>query len=189
MTLNLILLGAPGSGKGTQGSILSETLGLQKVATGDLLRAAVQRETPLGLEAKDFMEQGMLVPDTVILGLIDEVLNSSGASRGIIMDGFPRTVAQAEAVDRQLEAQNMQVDHVLSFEVPEAELISRMMGRAAREGRADDTPEAFQQRLQVYREQTAPLLDFYQQRGIVKVLDGTGSIEEIARRTHQAVTA
>lgn len=188
MTLNLILLGAPGSGKGTQGAILSEKLGLTKVATGDLLRAAVRDGTPLGLEAKGFMDQGLLVPDTVILGLIDEVLTSPEATNGIIMDGFPRTVAQAEAVDEQLKARDMQVDRVLSFEVPESELIARMTGRAATEGRADDTPEAFRKRLAVYREQTAPLLEFYRQRGIVNILDGTGSIEAIAARVYQAVT-
>lgn len=187
MAHNLILLGAPGSGKGTQGALLADRLHLRKVATGDLLRAAVRDETPLGLEAKGFMEQGMLVPDSVILGLIDEVLSSPEARHGIIMDGFPRTVAQAEAVDERLKARDLQVDHVLSFEVPEAELVSRMTGRAAAEGRADDTPEAFRKRLEVYREQTAPLLDFYERRGIVTVLDGTGSIEEIAQRAYQAV--
>ena len=183
MATNLILLGAPGSGKGTQGALLSDKLGLKKVATGDLLRA------PLGREARGHMERGELVPDTVILGLIDEVLASPEARNGIIMDGFPRTVAQAKAVDERLAARNGEVDCVLNFEVPEAELIRRMAGRAATEGRADDTPEAFRKRLDVYREQTAPLLDFYAKRGIVKVLDGTGSVEDVATRALQAVTA
>lgn len=187
MAKNIILLGAPGSGKGTQGVILSERLGIAKAATGDLLRTAVADETPLGLEAKSFMDRGALVPDEVILGLIDEVLASPEAAEGILMDGFPRTVAQAEAVDARLIMRGGRVDTVLTFEVPEDELVSRMQRRAEQEGRSDDTPEAFRTRLRVYAEQTAPLLAFYEDRDVVTSLPGTGTIEEIAARVEEAI--
>lgn len=185
--MNIILLGAPGSGKGTQGTILSKRLDIPRVATGDLLRAAVRDDTPLGREASQFMTRGELVPDRVILGLIEEVLASPDAERGILMDGFPRTVAQAEAVDARLAERGRAVDHVLTFEVPRDELVRRMIGRAAAEGRSDDTPEAFEQRLAVYEEQTTPLLDYYRRRGILTVLDGTGSIDDIAGRVMEAI--
>lgn len=185
--MNIILLGPPGSGKGTQGALLSEHTGLPRVSTGQLLRDAVERDTPLGREAKQYMDQGLLVPDTVILGLIEEVLASPEAGGGIIMDGFPRTVAQAEAVERLLAERQTAVDRVLSIEVPEDELVHRMMGRAKREGRDDDTPETIRQRFAVYAEQTAPLIAFYTERGLLTDVSGMGSIEEIAGRVREAV--
>jgi len=187
--VDLIILGAPGSGKGTQGALLSTRLRIPKISTGDLLRAAVKDGTPLGTEAKGFMDQGLLVPDEIILGLIEEVLRSAAAAEGIIMDGFPRTLPQAEAVDRLLTPLRRQVDRVLLIDVDEEELIQRMVKRAEIEGRADDTPETIRRRQEVYREQTAPLIAFYDARGVVARVDGVGTVEEIAERMHGAATA
>jgi len=187
--VDLIILGAPGSGKGTQGGLLSTRLAIPKISTGDLLRAAVKDGTPLGTKAKGYMDQGLLVPDEVILGLIAEVLQSDEARRGVLMDGFPRTLAQAEAVDALLAAQGRAVDRVLLIDVAEEALIERMVKRAAIEGRADDTPETIRRRQEVYREQTAPLIAFYEARDLVTRVDGLGSVEEIAERMRAAVRA
>jgi adenylate kinase len=185
--MNVVLLGPPGSGKGTQGALLSEGTKLPRVSTGDVLRSAVDRGTPLGLEAKGYMDRGLLVPDDVILGLIEEVLALPEAADGVIMDGFPRTVAQAEAIGKLLGARGSEVDRVLSIEVPEEELVRRMLGRAAREGRSDDTPDAIQQRLEVYREQTEPLISYYRERGVLVEVDGIGTVESIAARVREAL--
>jgi adenylate kinase len=185
--MNLIILGAPGSGKGTQGVLLAEHLGIPKISTGDLLRAAVAEGTPLGRQAQGYMEQGLLVPDAIIFGLIGEVLASPKAAGGIIMDGFPRTVAQAEAVDRLLAERDGGVDRVLLVDVPEEELVRRMLGRAAKEERADDTPETIQQRLAVYERQTAPLIAYYRERGLLTSVPGAGSIDEIQQRLVEAL--
>lgn len=185
--MNLILLGPPGAGKGTQGAMLGDRQGLTKIATGDLLRAAVKDETDLGTQAKFYMDQGLLVPDDIILRLIEEVLASSVAQRGIIMDGFPRTVGQAEAVGRRLSARGTKVDRVLSITVPRDELVKRMLGRAEQEGRSDDTPEAIERRLVVYEEETAPLIAHYEEKGILSEVDGVGTVEEIASRIDQAL--
>jgi adenylate kinase len=185
--MNIILLGPPGCGKGTQGAILSKNMSAPRVSTGDLLRAAVKDGTPLGKKAKSFMDQGLLVPDEIILGLIEEVLGSNHAGTGMIMDGFPRTTVQAEKVDKLLADRKMQIDKVLNFDVPDGELVKRMQGRAAAEGRSDDTPEAFQKRLTVYREQTAPLVDYYRRRGKLADVPGMGTVEEIAVRVRKAL--
>jgi adenylate kinase len=185
--VNLILLGAPGSGKGTQGLLLAQRLGVPKIATGDLIRAAMKDGTPLGNKAKGYYDQGLLVPDEIVLGLIEEVLRSPAAEPGVIMDGFPRTEAQAQAVDRLLEGRKRTVDRVLLIDVPEEELVQRMAGRAAQEGRSDDTPEAFRQRLVVYREQTEPLVTYYRGRGLITTIPGLGSVEQIAERVKRAI--
>jgi adenylate kinase len=185
--MNIILLGPPGSGKGTQGELLAQRTGILRVSTGDLLREAVARGTDLGKRAKVFMDQGLLVPDDVIIGLLGEVLASPGAAGGVIMDGFPRTVAQAEAVDRLLAARGRQVDRVLYFVVADDELLRRIEGRAGVEGRADDNPDAFRQRLVVYRKQTQPLVDFYRQRGGLTDIDAVGAVQEIAARVRAGV--
>ncbi len=185
--MNLILLGAPGSGKGTQGVLVAERLGIPKVSTGDLLRAAVHDATPLGQQAKGYMEQGLLVPDEIVLGLIEEVLESPDAQHGILMDGFPRTIAQAEAVDRLLADRGRSVDRVPVIDISEEELVKRLLGRAAEQGRADDTPEAIRKRLVVYEEQTAPLISFYDDKGLVVKIDGMGAIDDIAKRVREAL--
>jgi adenylate kinase len=184
--VDLIILGAPGSGKGTQGALLSTRLAIPKISTGDLLRAAVKDGTPLGTKAKGFMDQGLLVPDEIILGLIEEVLESDAAARGVIMDGFPRTLPQAEAVDRLLAPLGRTVDRVLLIDVSDDELIARMVKRAAIEGRTDDTPETIRRRQAVYREQTAPLIAFYDRRNLVTRVNGLGTVEAIAERMARA---
>jgi adenylate kinase len=187
--VNLILLGPPGSGKGTQGALLAKRLGIPKISTGDLLRAAMKDGTPLGRQARSYYDKGLLVPDEIIMGLIEEVLASDAARRGVIMDGFPRNTAQAEAVGALLAARDARVDHVLNFEVSEDELVKRMLGRAAQEGRSDDTPETIRKRLAVYLEQTAPLVDYYRRQGRVHDIDAAGSVDEIAERIKAAVGA
>jgi adenylate kinase len=189
LTMYVMILGAPGSGKGTQGKLLAGHLGIPQVSTGDLLRAAVKQGTPLGVRAKGYMDQGLLVPDDVIFGLIQEILDAPAAARGVLMDGFPRTIPQAEAVDRMLQAKGAQVDRVLLLEVDEEELVQRLLARAAKEGRSDDNLESIRQRLQVFHAQTAPLIAFYTQRGVVRRVPGMGTIEEIAVRMQGAATA
>src|SRR5258705_535518 len=176
----ILLLGAPGAGKGTQGKVLAERLGLPKITTGDLLRAAVAARTPLGREAKQFMDQGKLVPDALILELIKDELAKPAAANGAILDGFPRTAPQAELVDRTLAERGQRLNHVLLLDVSDDELVRRMHKRAGLEGRSDDTPETIRTRLQVYQRDTAPLIAHYAQRGNVHHVTATGSIDEIA---------
>jgi adenylate kinase len=162
-------------------------LGLPKVTTGDLLRAAVKAGTPLGLDAKKYMDQGQLVPDAVILGLIKDELAKPEAAEGAILDGFPRTAAQAELVDRTLAERGDRLTHILLLEVGEDELVRRIHSRAGIEGRSDDTPEAIRTRLQVYQRDTAPLIAHYAHRGNVYRVPATGSIEEIATEIRRIV--
>lgn len=185
--MNVILFGPPGAGKGTQGALLSERTGLPKVATGDVLRAAVRQGTPLGRQAQRYMDQGLLVPDEVIVGLIREVLSSPDVEHGIVMDGFPRTLTQAVAVDDALALRGQHVRHLLSLVVSEEELMRRLLGRATQEGRSDDTPAAIQRRLAVYREETAPVMAHYRAQGVVTEIDGTGAVEEIAERMQRVI--
>lgn len=187
--MNVILLGPPGSGKGTQGELLSQRTGLTRVATGDLLRDAVARQTPLGLEVKRYLDLGLLVPDEIMIALLEGILARPDAARGVIMDGFPRTVPQAEVVDRLLAERKRRVDLVLLFDVPDAELTRRVVGRQSQQGRSDDRREAFEKRLRVYREDTEPLVDFYRPRGILRIVDAVGPIETIAQRVQAEVGA
>ena len=176
----VLILGAPGSGKGTQGKILAQRLRLVKITTGDILRAAVADGTPLGREAKKFMDAGKLVPDSIILDLIKGELDKPEAKDGAVFDGFPRTAAQAELVDNTLGARGQRLTHVLLLDVTEEELVRRLQGRAALEGRSDDNPETIRTRLQVYQQDTAPLVAHYVPRGVVHRVPGTGTVDEIA---------
>ncbi len=187
--MDLMILGAPGSGKGTQGKVLAGHLGIPQVSTGDLIRAAMKDGTPLGRQAKGYYDQGRLVPDDVVFGLIQEILDSPAAAQGVLMDGFPRTIPQAEAVDRMLQAKRRRVDAVLLLEVDEGELVQRLLARAAKEGRSDDNLESITRRLQVFKDQTAPLIAFYEGRGIVRRVSGLGSVDEIAARMRAAAAA
>ena len=180
--MRLILLGPPGAGKGTQGHRLHEAHGIPEISTGDILRAAVRDETPLGLEAKAYMDRGALVPDDVIIGIARERLAESDTAAGFILDGFPRTVAQAEALDRMLLESDRPLDHVISIEVPEDELRQRLASRREIEGRDDDSDEAIRHRLEVYERQTAPLIDYYRQTGLLRPVPGVGTVEDIAQR-------
>lgn len=180
--MNLILLGPPGAGKGTQGHRLSERYNIPEISTGDILRSAVQKGTPLGREAKSYMDRGALVPDEVMIGIIRERLAQDDTERGFILDGFPRTVAQAEALSRLSEEQQRPIEHVISIEVPQEELLQRLAGRRQLEGRQDDTDEAIRHRLEVYERETAPLIDHYRRQGLLRCIVGVGTIDEIFQR-------
>lgn len=204
--MRLVFLGAPGAGKGTQAKRLVEKYGIPQISTGDLLRAAVAAGTSLGKEAKAYMDRGELVPDKVVLGMVKERLSQNDCKRGFILDGFPRNVAQAEALDKMLSEMNMPLDLALNLDVPFDDLMKRLTGRrtckscgqmynvyyspSKVEGkcdkcggelfqRDDDKEETIRKRLEVYRAQTEPLIDYYSKKGILKSVSGTGSIDEI----------
>lgn len=185
--MDILLLGPPGAGKGTQGALLAKHLGLPKFATGDLLREAVRNGTPLGLKARAVMEAGQLVSDDIILGVVREELAKPAAARGVIFDGVVRTIPQAEGVEALLAELGRRMDHVLFFDVPDEELLARLERRRAIESRADDDPDAVAVRLKAYREQTAPVLEWYQQRGGVTRIDAVGGIDEISARVRKAL--
>lgn len=180
--MNLILLGPPGAGKGTQGHRLSERYNIPEISTGDILRTAVREGTPLGLEAKQYMDRGALVPDEVIIGIVRERLEQDDTKNGFILDGFPRTVAQAEALTRLLKIQMRPIEHVISIEVHEEELLQRLAGRRQLEGRRDDTDAAIRHRLEVYQHATSPLIHYYRQQGLLRCIAGIGTIDEIFER-------
>ncbi len=185
--MNILLLGPPGAGKGTQGILLAQTLGLPKFATGDLLRDAVKNGTPLGLKAKAVMESGALVQDDIILGVVREELAKPGAAQGVIFDGVVRTIPQAEGVEALLVEQHRKMDKVLLFDVSDQEILARLEKRRGIEGRADDDPEAVARRLVAYRAQTAPVLAWYEARTGVIRISAVGAVEGIARQVREAV--
>jgi adenylate kinase len=185
--MRVIFLGPPGCGKGTQAKLLGERLGVPAISTGDMLREAVRQGTPLGLRAKSIMEAGELVPDDVVIGLIRERIGAPDARQGFLLDGFPRTVEQARALDRLLAGNGVSLDTVLNLLVPETTLVERMLRRAVNEGRSDDRPETVSERLRVYREKTAPLVDHYRALGVLSDIDGSGEIAEIAGRIDRAL--
>jgi adenylate kinase len=187
--MRAIFLGPPGSGKGTQAKLLAERLAVPAISTGDMLREAVRLETPLGRRAKSIMEAGELVSDDVVIGLIRERIALPDAGRGFLLDGFPRTIEQAVALDRLLNGNSEALDAVINLLVPEGVLVERMVGRAALEGRTDDRPETVRERLRVYREKTAPLVDHYGARGLLVDVDGSGSIGEVSGRIDRAAAA
>lgn len=186
--MNLILFGPPGVGKGTQAERLRDHYNLHHISTGDMLRAAIAAGTPLGLEAKKFVESGGLVPDTVIIGLVREVLAKDKASgRGFLLDGFPRTVAQAEALERLFQDLDIVDVRIVMIEAPEDELIARMLKRGQDSGRVDDSEETIRHRLEVYHEQTAPVRTFYAAHRLVRGVDGLGTKEEVTERIKRAL--
>jgi adenylate kinase len=207
--MRIVLLGAPGAGKGTQAKKLIEKYGMPQISTGDLLRAAVKEGSKLGIEAKGFMDRGELVPDAVVLGMVEERLKKDDCKKGFILDGFPRNTAQAKALDDMLKTLGMPIDAALSVDVPFEDLMKRLTGRrtckecgqmyniyfspSSKEGicdkcgaalyqRDDDKEETIKKRLDVYNVQTAPLMDYYKSKGILKSVSGTGSIDEIFGR-------
>jgi adenylate kinase len=180
-------MGPPGAGKGTQGALLAEARGVPKFATGDLLRDAVKRGTPLGLQAKELMEAGHLVSDDVILGIVRDELKKPAARNGVIFDGVVRTIPQAEGVEKLLAEQGRHMGAVLFFDVSDEEIMSRLTKRREIEQRADDDPEAVATRLRAYRKQTAPVLDWYEARNLVHHIPAVGSVPEIADRVRQAL--
>ena len=185
--MDILLMGPPGAGKGTQGALLAEALGLPKFATGDLLRDAVKRGTPVGLKAKAAMEAGHLVSDDIIMGVIREELAKPEAAHGVIFDGVVRTIPQAEGVERILAERNRRIGHVIFLDVSDEEILGRIEKRRTTESRADDAPEAVARRLRAYREQTAPVLAWYEAHGGVHRVRGVGTVEEIAGRIREAL--
>ncbi len=207
--MRVIFLGPPGVGKGTQADFIAKKFGIQKISTGDLLRESVDRRTTLGNEAKLFMERGELVPDNVVIGLVEEKLGSPECRNGFLLDGFPRTVAQADKLSSFLEGNGEAIDRVVYFSLPQADIIERISGRRScpkckavyhlksippkKEGvcnecemplmqRNDDKPETIQSRLVVYQKQTEPLIQYYKDRGILSELDGSGVVSAVQER-------
>lgn len=179
--MRIVIMGAPGSGKGTQAALIVKEMGLDHISTGDLLRAAVAEGSELGLRAKEVMDRGELVSDEIVLGLLEQRLQKGGGA-GFILDGYPRNIAQAEALDALLERLGQPVDEALQIDVDEEQVVERIAKRAALEGRSDDTEETVRNRLKVYAEQTAPVVDFYARKGILSRVLGEGSIEEVFQR-------
>ena len=207
--MNIILLGPPGAGKGTQAKMLIDAYGIPQISTGDMLREAVKNQTPLGLEAKKYMDAGKLVTDEVVIGLVKERIAREDCAKGFMLDGFPRTVPQAEELDKVLADMQKGIDHVVSIEVPNSELMGRLTGRrtckACGQGfhmifdppkaegvcdkcggelyqRDDDNEETVSNRLQVYEDQTKPLINYYQEKSLLRPIDGVGAIKEIFER-------
>jgi adenylate kinase len=204
----IVLLGGPGSGKGTQAKKLTEKLGIPQISTGDIFRAAVRERTPMGCKAKEFMDKGELVPDNIVVGVVEERLTKPDLEKGYMLDGFPRTLPQAQALERMLSSQGKCVDHAILVDVPDEELVRRLSGRRTcrnaecgamfhvlfnpprKEGvcdtcgselyqRDDDSEATIRERLTVYNIQTAPLIDFYYYKGLLRRVDGVGSIDQI----------
>jgi adenylate kinase len=193
--MRLILLGPPGAGKGTQAQRLVEKYGIVQLSTGDMLRAAVKAETPVGLRAKDIMARGELVPDDVVVGIIEERIEQPDAQRGFILDGFPRTVAQAEALDRLLAKKGLKLDAAIELEVDDGILLQRIEKRVAEMQargepvRADDNAESLKKRLDAYHAQTAPLSHYYRRKGLHKATDGMAAIDEVTEAIGKLLTA
>ncbi len=182
--MRIVFIGPPGAGKGTQAERLIETYQMVHLSTGDMLRAARDAKTEVGQKADQYMSGGQLVPDEIIVAIIAERLQQPDCDKGYLLDGFPRTIAQAEALDKMLAEKGTPLDVVLELQVPEEELFTRLAGR----GRADDTPDVIRQRLVAYREQTEPLLKYYTERNQLKSIDGTGTVDEIFGRAKNVLS-
>lgn len=185
--INLVLFGPPGAGKGTQAQLLVSLYNLTHLSTGDILRSAIAAGTPLGVQAKAFMDKGRLVPDEMVIGIIQDFIREHKTSTGFIFDGFPRTRPQATKLDQMLHDEGMMINAVLVLTVDKAELVRRLLQRATLEGRADDKAEVIQERIQVYEEQTAPVTSHYQGSGKLYTVDGLGSVEEISTRLKRII--
>ena len=191
--MRLILLGPPGAGKGTQAVRIVERFGIPQLSTGDMLRAAVAAGSPVGLQAKAIMDRGELVSDDVVVGIIADRLEEPDARRGFILDGFPRTVAQAEAFDAMLAGRGLKLDHVVEFKVDENALVERIVKRARETEargepvRKDDNPEVFKTRLEAYRAQTAPLSAYYEGRGMLTPIDGMQPVDDVTQELFRAI--
>lgn len=188
--MRLILLGPPGAGKGTQAKILVESYGIPQLSTGDILRAAIAAKTPLGVEAKAIVDRGDLVSDAIVNGIVSERLDAEDCKPGFILDGFPRTIAQAEALDVMLAEKGVSLDAVIEIKADADILVQRVINRAKESGgaRADDNEEVLRKRLGVYAEQTAPLVSYYADKGLLRPVDGMAPVEEVTTAIKAAIT-
>ncbi len=189
MAVDLVVLGPPGAGKGTQAALISADAGIPHVATGDMLREAIRAATPLGLEVKPIYDAGDLIPDELMVGLIRERLSQADTEEGFILDGFPRTLPQAEALDEMLAEIGRELSVVLRFELPEEIAVERLLGRAREQGRADDTPDVIRHRLEVFHEKTKPLVDYYRARGLLADVTAEPGVDEVFGQVQQALVA
>jgi len=187
--LNIVIFGAPGSGKGTQSEKIVEKYGINHISTGDVLRAEIKNGTELGKTAKGYIDQGQLIPDGLMIDILASVFDSFKESKGVIFDGFPRTIAQAEALKKMLAERGQEVSVMLDLDVPEEELMKRLIKRGQESGRADDNEETIKKRLVVYHSQTAPLIDWYKQDGKYRHIQGLGLMEEIFADVCKAIDA
>lgn len=185
--MRIVFLGAPGSGKGTQATLLKTALGLAHISTGELLRSEVAAGTELGRAAKAVMERGELVSDAIVLGMLERRMSAPDVAAGFILDGYPRNLAQAEALDALLARLGQPLDRAVFFDVPADELLARLTARAEKEGRADDSPESVAKRLEVYAEQTAPVIEHFERQGKLLRIAGLGSIDAIQQRLRVAL--
>jgi adenylate kinase len=185
--LNIVIFGAPGSGKGTQSEKLIEKYGLTHISTGNVLREEIANGTELGILAEKYISKGHLVPDEVVIDMLADVLDHKEISNGVIFDGFPRTLAQGEALDKLLKDRKEEITAVVNLEVPETELIERMLKRGLQSGRSDDNIETIKSRLEVYKNQTSPLKDYYESTGKLIHIIGNGTIDEIFNRISEAI--
>ncbi|MDR8391314.1 adenylate kinase [Aliifodinibius sp. S!AR15-10] len=183
--MQIIIFGPPGAGKGTQAKKIAEEYEIPHLSTGEIFRSAIKNETPLGKKVKSILDAGDLVPDQTVVDLVEEELKKDKYEDGYILDGFPRTVPQAEAFDEILDSNGKTLDAFLVLEVPEQELVDRILSRG--EGRSDDTEEGIKNRLEVYEKETAPVLNYYKEQGKVNAIDGVGSIDEIFSRIKDAL--
>lgn len=184
--MRIIIFGPPGAGKGTQAKLISEEYDIPHLSTGEIFRTAIKNETPLGKEVKSILDAGDLVPDEKVVALVEEELKDARYDDGYILDGFPRTVPQAEAFDEILDKKGKSLDAFLQLQVPEEELVNRILSRG--EGRSDDTPEKVKNRLEVYWNETQPVLNHYKDQEIVKEINGVGSIDDIFERIKNALS-
>lgn len=180
-------MGPPGAGKGTQAQVVSALLGIPHISTGDIFRANVSQGTPLGIQAKRYMDAGEYVPDDVTNAMVRDRLNEADCSQGFLLDGYPRTVEQVAELDDMLSASGWTIDRVVELTVDIDEVVGRLVKRAADQGRSDDTEEVIRRRLEVYRHQTAPLIELYQGRGILSQVDGLGEVTEVTERLCAAI--
>ena len=187
--IRILLIGPPGAGKGTQAALLAKHFGIPAISTGDIFRENVRNETPLGLEAKAFMDRGEYVPDSLTNALVRDRLNQEDAIDGFLLDGYPRTIDQVEELDDILDESDKKLDVVVQLTADSEELLRRLSGRAEEQGRSDDTPEVIKRRLGVYEEQTAPLIDIYASRSLVAKVNGLGEIADVTTRIIEVLDA
>ena len=187
--IRILLIGPPGAGKGTQAALLAKHFGIPAISTGDIFRENVRNETPLGLEAKAFMDRGEYVPDTLTNALVRDRLNQDDAAAGFLLDGYPRTIDQVQELDDILEETEAKLDVVVQLTADAEELLRRLSGRAQEQGRSDDTPDVIKRRLDVYEEQTAPLIDIYASRSLVAKVNGLGEIGDVTNRIIEILDA